>query len=558
MLARKSRLRVLYCGAITDRSGGNVRVNTSLSWAVLALLVGVLANNFRLGLGVLTDPFHQGEYFAALISLEQNISGHLPLTIHGALDYLPGRLAAGLFGQPRYFLPTSLIYQLLNLTAAGLFLWVAYTLLKGRPLAAVALVVAAIIAPEVVDYRDTILMLSIGLYFRVQQAGSPTRRLCLEVALGVAVAVGLVWSYDRGIAAAVSLGLPCLIHCFRDKTYLLSLSVFAALILVGGLISPLLTLSYYIENVSFLMQTSAQWRYGFHREPVLLTGILALFTVPALAWLGWAVWRQKPSPEQATNALLAFLITAFVFKINTNRADVAHIFMGLWAPLLVAALCHANGWHTQLPRLALPVLAGMVGSMILMALWFDVPAAWALAALIPLVIVPKQAPAMRWALWAVLLYPLGWSGYQVLQGARTGQYAWVQRLAELPANRELATPGVVWAADQLLAAGAHCVFDMSNNGVINAVANLPTCTRLAYPVYAGPGHQAEIIQALQRQRPTAVIYSSSVWTYQIDGRAMPQRLPQVDAYLRTHYDREVCQQGYCIRHVRDLGITSRN
>ena len=42
-----------------------------------------------------------------------------------------------------------------------------------------------------------------------------------------------------------------------------------------------------------------------------------------------------------------------------------------------------------------------------------------------------------------------------------------------------------------------CVFDLSNNGIINGLINLPSCTKYTYLVYADKRHEENIINQLK-------------------------------------------------------------
>lgn len=54
-------------------------------------------------------------------------------------------------------------------------------------------------------------------------------------------------------------------------------------------------------------------------------------------------------------------------------------------------------------------------------------------------------------------------------------------------NYSIASEGNVWAAKFLMSQNTSCLLDMTNNGIINALTQLPSCTKFAYPVYATDG-----------------------------------------------------------------------
>ncbi len=94
----------------------------------------------------------------------------------------------------------------------------------------------------------------------------------------------------------------------------------------------------------------------------------------------------------------------------------------------------------------------------------------------------------------------------------------------------------------------ECVFDLSNNGVINGLVRRPSCSRFTYPVYAGPHHESILISDLRDASPRALVYSSTYWSYNIDGRDMRKRFPELDKFILKNYPKEECSHGYCVRY----------
>ena len=123
----------------------------------------------------------------------------------------------------------------------------------------------------------------------------------------------------------------------------------------------------------------------------------------------------------------------------------------------------------------------------------------------------------------------------VAKSLRLGQYTWIASLAVPPENIAIATAGVRWSAEKLLGSQAKCVFDLSNNGVINSLAKLPVCTRYTYPVYEGKKDEDILILQLKKTMPSAIVYSSNYWSYSIDGRSMATRFPVLDEFLIANY-----------------------
>jgi hypothetical protein len=131
----------------------------------------------------------------------------------------------------------------------------------------------------------------------------------------------------------------------------------------------------------------------------------------------------------------------------------------------------------------------------------------------------------------------------------SGKYAWIKSLSSPASNRLSATDGVVWASDRLKESAVDCVFDLSNNGVVNGLVRRPSCSRFTYPVYAGPNHESILISDLHDASPRAIVYSSTYWSYNIDGKNMKNRFPKLDEFILKNYPKEECSYGYCVRYM---------
>lgn len=110
--------------------------------------------------------------------------------------------------------------------------------------------------------------------------------------------------------------------------------------------------------------------------------------------------------------------------------------------------------------------------------------------------------------------------------------------------------GNYWAAKVIRDSKSQCILDMTNSGMINAGAGLPTCTKYAYPVYATKQYEDIMVKLVRDARPAAIVYSTDHWQYQIDGKDMRSRFPNLDQFLRQAYPQEECRENYCIRRSK--------
>jgi hypothetical protein len=90
---------------------------------------------------------------------------------------------------------------------------------------------------------------------------------------------------------------------------------------------------------------------------------------------------------------------------------------------------------------------------------------------------------------------------------------------------------------------------MSNNGVINGITELPSCSRSVYIVYATRAYEASIIGDLMTKKPETIISSTSFWSYAIDGHPMHLRFPELNEFILKNYPVEECKFDYCVRYI---------
>ncbi len=514
---------------------------------VLLLLPPLLA-----GVAFLNDPFHHGEYFAAASAFfAREPVAFVPLTIHGALDFLPALLARAAWGASDYLLPTRALYQALDLLAALAVFGMVYEATRARAGAVWMLVAAAIVAPAAAGVRDAMLALSLYVFtLRTHREWSARRTLALQVLQGAVLAFALFWSFDRGIAGVAAIGVATIVLARQGRPWRALLAAFVVTVALAGFAFPPFSLPSYLENVRVLMASWSQWRYEWSAATLEATALAVALNAVAL----WAylerlvrgrVWRARLADIAAYG-----VATAFMLRIGTNRMDLDHLHMTLWMPMLLAA-----------EAAAMPVGSGKaIRVAALVAFGAATVFAWqqGIFTLVVLAAALVHAACGDWvwkgwrparALFAGLV-ALGLVRLLYLTAANVSahHYDWLAALARPPANAAAATDGVRWAAQRLRQAQVACVFDLSNSGVINALVDAPACSRFSLPVYAGPGNEHELVAALREKRPPAIVYSSAYWFYAIDGRTMRARFPTLDAFIRSRYAREECNLGYCIRY----------
>ncbi len=539
---------------MTDESfGKSPRRRLEIITAFVALSLSFA--NIRLCLkdGVLDDYFHYGEYFASLLTLLRETS-FLPLTIHGAMDYVPGLLSMFLFGEGHYFFATEMTYVLLAFLGA-VFL---FALLIKWGLSGPQLILAGFLIPWVVDHRDFSLLLLIGLYFlSVDREKQKTPPITVLILLGLAGAFNFFWSTNRGIAGTISVGAALLMLAFKDRRFLLPVGVYGVTVLFVSFVHPVLSLNHYIGNLVILAKTSYQWGYGLQRDPVILSLYMGLMLVgaSALSILRWT--KEERTLTTAAHICLLLFLSIFYFQIGTNRADFHHIRMGLMAFLIGLSFWHSvrgasSGKSTRREVLILGIMTALTASV---AVYFDERYMWFIVLFLVSLIDPWGVSREKTRKWVLLILAICFIVVisDVVHHGLKGHYQWGMHIFEPPRNERLAKEPMKWVADQLVRSDTRCVFDMTNSGIINALADLPACGRFSYISYADRKFGAALIGCREAARPAAVVYSSTYWSYAIDGRPMRSRYPLLDQRIRTLYPFENCQHGYCVRYIHPPG-----
>jgi hypothetical protein len=524
-------------------------------WKVVGLLLLVYAAFILIpnlkGSTVLTDPFHDGEYFAVAVNFfSLQPPGFHPLSIHGALDFIPALIARHWWGDEHYFLPTAAIYTALNIAAAVLLLLITYQVCKTRPFQWIVLVSMVVAAPFFVGYRDLLLLASLYCFLVLSDKSRDPGHIGLLIMLGALIGFGMFWSFDRGIATVVCLGPAMLLMAWHNRTNLIAAVAFGVTVVGLGLCFQGFSISGYLENLSVLLQTSGQWSYGWRMDAVILTAFVALINLGAIILAIRAYLISSIEGRDLARILALLLLSAIMLKIGVNRADVEHVYNGLWAPLLLT-LSLARTTFTISRLILLAPLIIVIGAAL--SFKFHHVGFFLIACLMVYICVPhRDLGDFRVShLLTVILISASASAviYSGLKHFREGQYQWMTHVISPPANADAVTQGVNWASQRLLQSQASCVFDLSNNGVINGLLSLPSCTRFTYPVYAAAQHEAELISAITNAAPSAIVYSSTFPSYSIDGKTMRDRFQALDSYLTARYPREECADGYCVRYL---------
>jgi hypothetical protein len=524
----------------------------------LAVFIFAFISFFTFGPGNIVDPFHQGEFFATLPSMLHAQPGQHAFTIHGALDFLPAWIATHFSSLNNNFLYTQFAYAVCNLGAALLlYLIAALFVEKGSKYEMLILLTVAAVSSQLVGYRDLFLLLSIYLFLLCLRSHRSSDFFIKATLLGVAAAFNIFWSYDRGITGFGSVGFGVFLASFIHRRFIYAIVVFIGTFLVLSLMTEVFSLSDYLRNLDFLLSTSSQWSYRNARFLIQS----ALLTVPTV-FAYYALFRSFPkpfrfSPSIAVIGMLSVLILV-LYKVATNRADFIHVPMGMWAPLLSFLFAYdqlrKSGLKADFVLFKKWIAVLIVGSMLLLGLIGKNPMPF-FAALLGLVLISNHRKFLGYsALMALSALLVAFTLYKSpVPNVLANGYKWLPNMTAPPQNDLLVSEGAQWAANQIKASGSQCVFDLSNNGIINGVTGLPACTKYIYPVYATRVYEQDMISDLKKSDPSVVIYSTTFWSFNINDISMHDKFPELKKYLDEKYPYEKCESEYCLRFKKAQG-----
>lgn len=502
---------------------------------------------------LLLDRFHEGEFFAnAMEYIGNGTTQQRGLPIHGLLDILPSMLTASIWGVDQNFIPTYAVLKLLDFAAAILLMLIAMRLAPHVPNRLWLLLALGLIAPFVVGRRDVFLLLSILQFVLLVQDKSGRQRSTALLLFGIVVAFGMFYSYDRGLVGIISLGLATLYLVWFERRYLLALGTFVGTLFLLHLSSDLFSIPWYLRNVQYLAASSPEWRYDWSGTTVFFVSFAVLLNAIAL----FAFWSNRNAviKQHQTMAMMIALtlLGLLMLKIGTNRAAFSHIVMSAWVPCLMMLLPGRSmqlGQNNLWPR-GMLMCSAMTISIALL-LWIRGHDGFLMVLALFLIVALVDFQAHHRTKKIVVLTLAVWQGiygaFYVQETLVKAQYSWVAFIVSPPSNAVASGPEVTWAAGEILDSGAQCLFDLSNNGLINGVALLPSCSRFTYPIYAARGYEDLMISDVTQADPPAIVYSADYWSYTIDDRSMQDRHPKLDTYLRLTFPLETCNGGYCIR-----------
>lgn len=513
---------------------------------IIATLFGLTLVVLR-GYNGLEDPFHQGEFFAYAISLYQKNTDPT-LSIHGFVDAAPALLTGALLGFDRHFIITNTFYEVLSLISALLLILCGHKLYRAEQGRIWFLTGLSLAAGQLVDYRDLFLLISILFFVRLtHQKQHNNSSIGQQALFGIIIALSLHWSYDRGLSGSIAFGTATLYLSTKNRAYFISIGVFIVSLLAMWLISDAFSITNYAKSILSLAESSPQWQNPWSKRNISLA-VIVLSLVFITLYAAFKVCIKSKTTDISIFIALA-LLSLMMARIAINRVDYQHAAMGMWAPLLLVAFFSSyETWrsrsllllYTAAAVLAIKTANFSTGIPLTSALYLLPFSQFLLRAN------PRSYKTQVPILVIVLLF-LIWN--IVRYGIKRDHYEWLKQPFSTELNHQTSPATSLWAANELIRANAHCVFDLTNNGLINGLTQLPSCTWFTYPIYAPKNAEPEIINQLKLAAPSAIVYSNELWSYAIDNKPMNERLPMLDQYIISNYPSEHCEHKHCIRYL---------
>jgi len=508
----------------------------------------------------ISDPFHQGEFLAAAIAVlnDAPYDGD-PLIVHGAVDILPALVVAQLATSQEFVLSYTLaIYPFISIITVIITLAAALRLADRFQVQTALLIPFILFVPFSVGWRDLFFSISLYMFAAIVpdergRGGGPAK----QIIFGLVIALGTYWSFNRGVAALVAFGpLTIWLAVHYRRFWISILTALAGFVFIGS-VFPGISIQGYIENFLVLLETSSQWTFPPSLNQNVWTGLVIAVGVISAATA--VVSIRKFSLTRSKIILLSALIiaSAVYLKIGLGRVDQVHIQMAVWLPMLIITIIFSWEKHT-VPNNALlifsAVLLSVVITFVLRSHYVSLFSIFSILIIATGFFLGERGRHyLSYALLTLCLSAtatgagLAWLKFQ------DDRYAWLSDIAQLPAAENAVTEGVLWSSRKIVESGSSCVFDLVNNGLINAVTNLPPCSRFTYPVYANRTYESQLIDDLRSSDPALIVYSSDFWSYSIDGKPMTERFPLLDAEILDRYPNIECNFGYCVR-IRDESL----
>ena len=474
------------------------------------------------------DRYHTGEFLVQLINLENGLN---TFTIHGAVNYVPAFISKFFFGDD-YIVATPIFIRAFGIASSLLLTYICYLLLsKNKNRSIISLFIFSI-SLSFITHRDVFLMLSILYFIKILNlTSSHVKVSTIHLTLfGLVMTLALFWSFDRGIAGLVSIGIAYIYLLYKSKDYRLIVPIASflfSLTILSVTFNPT-SIFHWFDNVLMLINSSSQWRFGSSFLTILLTSLASIF----LLFTIFNILQQAKGNRDyiyKTYLIFIFLLSIILFKRAINAPDILHILLTLIGVLLSTSLILGRESKINYTFINAKLDFIALAALFVLGLFFQsLTLLYSSLMFAFIFIIQHDGKYLHLnkilAVMSLVFFVLV-SSYKVHRN---------DNLRPLTLHKE-SLNGVHWAAQVLISHNEECIFDLTNSGIINALSNLPTCTKYSYPVYAPYKDEQQMLKQLKESNPNFIVYSSTFWAYTIYGKSMAIRYPKVDAFIKSNY-----------------------
>ena len=483
------------------------------------------------------SAFHIGELFPSNIYMGNGAVAGSPITVHGALDFIPAWIAGVIFPGEAHTYATITIMAVCVIVAQMLFILLLAGLLPRNRSLLPLMFVIGLIASQTVHYRDLGLILSIYMFYLSFECPPGRRQLTLLVATGFSTYIAFLWSWNRGVPGLIAVSIAMFILAMRGRRqYWLGLVAIVATSLVLAILFPVFSLGTILDNLRILSRVSESTSYDWTMDGGMRTriGFFGIYLAAAISMAIYLIKRPRGSWKYAQASLWGVLLIACI-KIGIDRFDWQHQMPSVWvclAVLVVSGPSVASVMHQTSFIFA--------SAIFLVALWLCIGSSHPLVVL--LAALALSSLSVSWpitemtAVWTLLCLFTLVTHLGFANSFRLGDpVELVQRFSTGP---ELST-SQRWLLAQV--ADQPCLVDLTYRGMISELTQVPSCFRFGSLSWVPESSQLELIKNVQTQSPNIIVWPKNYGT----SLAEPSNL--FIRWVEVNYPRVKCMEDECIR-----------
>lgn len=491
------------------------------------------------------DEFHAGEQLSPAHAF---LNGSVPyseiLFLRGlGVDVLFPAIGMSILGES--ISNFSLLSELTLLIGLGSFLLLLAFLIRSSLLywlVSLAFYISA--GVSIIEFRDVITWLFIGLLFWIFKAGIKSRtRNILLFAIGVTSITGMFVSIDRGIGILASTALLGILlslfsvvenNVFKFNPKQLLSNVKKIIYLPIGLMTGVITALLFLRWDAFI----AFIQMSFFEIPKF-GGLLVSQPYPSLSPESVLFW---------TPAILAIICAYTLYVLWTNRSIRNNNVLIPFTVLLVLSLLFLKIGSN---RIALAKLASATTPLFLLAILLLIVCIgliYKYASQRHLIVIPTTLLIIVIPLFMQLQFPKLITQPQFnIHDAR--QY---MKLIKLPDNHWVSPrTQAVQNYIQSKTTEDQTIFSFTSNPFYYYVADRQNASRFFISWFTDPQpYTNELLTALKENPPAVIIYEDTTWMDMPDNISMKERIPEVDKWITSTYQKHTIIEGVVILEMK--------